>query len=166
MLVFSFPRLSGFFTINNRNKMIRWLMAQRTVLRTKAVTEQIPYALRVDVDGNRIVPLALLLPSAEPSSPAAGEIPDTVTPSSGRKPLNPFACGGDLDITGVLFPEGEAITDQSVDILFSEKGYCDRAIIHVQDGDDPFSLYIEPFLPRVAVYDGYIRFGQRWEAPR
>lgn len=164
MLVFSFPRLSGFFTFNNKNKMIRWLMAQRTVMRTRAVTDQVPYVLRVDVDGNRFIPIALAPPPVEqPSLADAEAIPDTVKPSDRRKPLAPFSCGGSLDITGVLFPEGEAITDQSVDILFSEKGYCERAIIHARNGDDRFSLYLEPFLPGVTVYDGYIRFGQPWE---
>jgi hypothetical protein len=62
-----------------------------------------------------------------------------------------------------VFPDGEKITDQTADIVFSEKGYCDRAIIHMKDGDSQFSIYIEPFLPRVTVYDGYIKFGQRWE---
>jgi prepilin-type N-terminal cleavage/methylation domain-containing protein len=161
MLVFSFPQLSGFLAVNNRNKAVRWMISQRTVLSTKAVKEQTPYVLRVDISGNRIVTMSLPLPGAFPSGDA-GMCPAFDTASSGQTARNTFVCGGDLAIAGVMFPDGETINAETADIVFSEKGYCDRAIIHMKDGGSRFSIYIEPFLPRVTVYDGYIKFGQRW----
>lgn len=160
MLVFSFPQLSGFLAVNNKNKAVRWMIAQRTMLSTKAVKEQTPYVLRVDISGNRIITMPLPLPGAFSSGDGMCPLIDTESPDQTAR--NTFVCGGDLAIAGVVFPDGETINSETADILFSEKGYCDRAIIHMKDGGSRFSIYIEPFLPRVTVYDGYIKFGQRW----
>lgn len=158
MLVFSFPRLSGFLSVNNKAKAIRWMIAQRTALKIKAVKEQTRYVLRVDISDNRILvmPMPRALSSEDEISPAI----DANSPSVTAR--NAFICGGELDIVGVEFPDGESISSQSADIVFYEKGYCDQAIIHMKDGDNCFSIYVEPFLPRITVYDGHIQFGQPW----
>ncbi len=159
ILVFSFPQLSGFLTVNNKNKAVRWLIAQRTVLRAKALEEQARYVLRVDINGNRI--LAMPMPEASLSEATTSQFTDKNL--SAVTAQDEFICSGDLDIVGVAFPDGQPDIFQTADIIFSEKGYCDRAVIHMKDGGTRFSIYFPPFLPRVVVYDGHIKFGQRWE---
>jgi hypothetical protein len=45
------------------------------------------------------------------------------------------------------------------DIYFNEKGYSDKAIIHLKNDDnEKFSFLIEPFLLRVRLYNGYTEF--------
>ena len=158
LLVFSFPRLSGFLSINNKNQLVRWVIIQRTVLKTKAIKEQTPFALRVDISEDRMTAMAV--------SPAC-QIEETLFPEDETRPDEkkigkPFICKGNLEITGVLFPDGEPVISRAADIVFSEKGFCDRAIIYMKDGGDRFSIYIAPFLPSVSVYDGYISFGEDW----
>ena len=159
MLVFSFPQLSGFISVNNKNKAVRWIIVQRNVLKTKTVKEQIPYVFQVDISDNRM--LTMPLPGTTPGEDKIN--PGIEARSFDKKPHHQFNCSGDLEITGVLFPEGEAAISGTADIVFHEKGYCDRAIIQMKDSGNRFSVYFEPFLPRVTVYDGYIKFGQQWE---
>lgn len=160
MLVFSFPRLSGFLSVNNKNKLVRWMIIQRTVLKTKAVQEQKPYLLRVDISGDRLQTMARPADGAEPESLFGEE----KTGDTDKNHVDgQFDCSGGLEIVGVVRPDGETVMSGTVDILFSEKGYCDRVIIHMREGNDRFSVYIEPFLPQVDVYAGHIKFGRSWE---
>lgn len=159
MLVFSFPRLSGFFSVNNKNQVVRWLIAQRTILKTRAVKEQIPYVLRVDISNDRLQTLPM--PGTNPAGDA--NISTGKKPGSGNAGRQSYTCGNDLDITAVVFPDNDAIVSEAVDIVFFEKGYCQQAIIQMKDGEDRFSVHIEPFLPRVVVYEGYVKFGQLWK---
>ena len=136
--------------------MVRWLIAQRTVLKNRAVKDQRPYILRVDISDNRLTTMPM------PGSASAG---DDMTTSEESRPMDKsarqkYVCSDDLDIIAVVTPDDETILSGAVDILFSEKGYCQQAIVQLKDGDDRFSIYIEPFLPRVVVYDGYVRFDQ------
>lgn len=158
LIVSSLPQLSGFLAANNRNKAVRWMIAQRAALKTKAVKDQIRYVLRVDISGNRIMAMPM---SGEPGS--EGAIPPVTDAAlAAVKAQKTFVCGGDLDIVDVEFPEVETDASRTADIVFYEKGYCDQAVIHMNDGGDRFSIYIEPFLPRVTVYAGHVKFGQTW----
>ena len=163
MLAFTFPELSGFLAVNHKNKVIRWLIAQRTILRTKAVKEQTRYALRVDISNNRITAMPLPKEALFPSSGASAS-PMNMSPSPTSAATSTFECGKDLKIVDVVFSSGKEVSSQAADIIFYARGYCDRAIIHMTDGDDQFSVYFEPFLPEVDVFEGHVQFGQRWGA--
>ncbi len=159
MLVFSFPKLSGFLSVDNKNQVIRWLIAQRTILRTSAVREQAPYLLRVNISDNQMstMPLAGTVASGDDLfADGNGE-------TASKKIRQKYTCGGDLEIISVVLPDDETILSGTVDIVFFERGYCQQAIIQMKDGDDRFSIHIEPFLPRVVVYEGNIKFGQLWK---
>lgn len=159
MLFVSFPKLSGFLTVNNRHQAIRWLIAQRLALGTRSVGEQKPYILRVDIDENRFTALSAAGPSPSGSEPfSTGD-----QPASAGRSQRTFVCRGGLKISGVSFPEGETLRSGTVEIVFSEKGYCSQAVIYMTDDDQRFSVYVAPFLPRVSVYPDFIQFQRRWK---
>ena len=57
-----------------------------------------------------------------------------------------------------LYPNN-AIIVSNADIYFNEKGYSDKAIIHLENDDnEKFSFLIEPFLLRVRLYNSYAGF--------
>jgi hypothetical protein len=57
----------------------------------------------------------------------------------------------------VEFPDEQVISAGRADIYFYEKGYSDKAIIHmVHDDDHRLSFLIEPFLPQVHLYNKYV----------
>jgi hypothetical protein len=159
MLVFSFPKLSGFLSVNNKNQVVRWLIVQRTVLKTRAIKEQKPYILRVDISDNRFQ----TLPMPGAVSTADQDLTTDEDQVENKSARQKYVCSGDLDITAVVLPDDEIILSGAVDIIFSEKGYSQQAIIQMKDGDDRFSIYIEPFLPRVVVYEGHVKFEQLWK---
>lgn len=159
MLVFSFPKLSGFLSVNNKNQVVRWLIAQRTILKIRAAKEQKPYVLQVDISDNRL--LTMPLPGATSAGGDGTTNEEDTAPD--RSARQKYDCGDDLNIVAVVLPDDEVILSGAVDIIFFEKGYCQQVIIQMKDGDDRFSIYIEPFLPRVAVYDGFIRFEELWK---
>jgi len=69
-----------------------------------------------------------------------------------------FKIPGDLTVTGVLFAGRDTVLTGTVDILFHTRGYSDRAVIHMKDGDRRFSFIIEPFLSQVKVVEGHATF--------
>src|SRR6056297_1199495 len=163
MLIFAFPRLSGFLTADNKNRAGRWIISQNLLLKTKAVQDKTAYILRVDISGNRFSTMPAS--EAEKETAIAVEAVKKTTENSaweineksGSKAVrNKFVPGGELTVVGVAFPEGETVQSGTADIVFYEQGYSDRAIIHMCEQEDRFSFYIAPFLNRVQVYEGHI----------
>ena len=56
------------------------------------------------------------------------------------------------------FPDTSRLLSGQADIAFHKKGYSDRVMLHIADGEDRMSFQIEPFLSRVKVYDHYVSF--------
>lgn len=170
MAFFSFPRLTGFLSGDNRDTVGRWIIVQTALARIKAVQQNNPYLLQVDVseDAFRVMPATL---SSDPS-PEAGQSIDDIEDMSPFDDLDGEASGeitggvmerelvlsDNVDIIDVVFPDDTSITSGLADICFYGQGYSDRAMIHIKSGEDRFSFYIAPFLPQVKIYDGYVGF--------
>ena len=166
MIAFSFPRLSGMFSDTDRDAIARWLIAQTTIARTKAVKEQKPYILRIDIGAN-----TFSVSAAEPSllreeAINDGELPeiemlDSVNTDSEALAEPQLTLSDNVSILDVVFAGERPITMGRIDIRFYEQGYSDRAIIHIEEDGSRISFYLAPFLSQIGVYDDYIRFGQR-----
>lgn len=162
MLFFSFPRFSGFLATDSRDEASRWIIAQGLSLRTRAVKTQQPHMLQVDITGNRLV--AMPAPTGDATemtgtgefassgaeNPGVSQTADTSTQS--------YDLSGDMQIMDVTFAGGRTIRTGSHTIRFYEKGYSDRAVIHIQDGDERISYYFAPFLPEVKIFYDYWMF--------
>lgn len=172
MAFFSAPRLTGFFSEDDRGSISRWVITQTASMRVKALQEHQPYVLQVDVSGDafRTIPPAPpdslsgadqdespdgVLSSFEETAAATGE---TEGAASQAAPSKELLLSDDVDIMDVLFPGDVPISSGSVEIRFYGQGYADRALIHFRAGDDRFTLYVAPFLPQVKIFDGYVDF--------
>jgi hypothetical protein len=72
---------------------------------------------------------------------------------------NGYKLPEDIKLLDVEYPDQEKISVGQADIYFNEKGYSDKAIIHLENDDnEKFSFLIEPFLLRVRLYNGYTEF--------
>ncbi len=149
MMVFAFPRLSGFLHVDNRDQAARWVIAANVRLKNRAVKEQARCVLRVDMSGNRMSVMS-----------GSGQDGSDQDASGGQGGLveagESFVAKEGLEINGVAFSTEEIVSTGTADIVFYEQGYSDRAVIHMTDGDRRFSFYIAPFLSRVRVYDGHV----------
>ena len=64
----------------------------------------------------------------------------------------------DLKLNDVEYPGQLKIDSGLAEIHFYPKGYSERAMIHMEDGDKVYSFQIEPFLSTVKVHDGDVAF--------
>ena len=70
-----------------------------------------------------------------------------------------YALPPDIRIEDVEYPDFQQVTTGQVQIHFYKKGYSDRVIIHLIDNDDEQrSLWIEPFLQQVKLFEKYVTF--------
>jgi prepilin-type N-terminal cleavage/methylation domain-containing protein len=160
MVVFSFPRLSGFFSDSDRDAIARWLIAQTTIARAKAVKQQKGYILRVDIDANNFSIMAADPPETT-ATPDDGLLPEyIVAAASGAAPVAQLTLSDNVRILDVMFTGEEPVSVGRADIQFYKHGYSDRAIIHIEEGGGGVSFYLAPFLSKISVHDDYIRFRQ------
>jgi hypothetical protein len=72
---------------------------------------------------------------------------------------NGYTLPEDIKLLDVEYPDQEKISVGQADINFNEKGYSDKAILHLENDDnEKFSFLIEPFLLRVRMYSSYANF--------
>jgi len=143
LMFFAVPRIDPSFFSTDSRKLSSWLQINTKALKNRAVAEQAVYALYVGLDENRLW-----------TGPASDRenIPD---PADG----DAFAPDSGSRITDVMFPQDTRISSGTARILFYPKGYSDRAIIHVQTGNQTRKSYrIESFLPQIAIRDAYVEF--------
>ena len=169
MLFFAFPRLSGFFPHGDRDKTARWIVSQAATLKTRAVKDKKTYILRVDLDANTLTARAAGFANSggvTPLEEGAGlsselfesQLSDEQSlagASLGSRANKTLKLADELVISDVMLADGVVITSGLVDIRFYKKGYSDRAIIHMREGEEQVSFYIAPFLSKVNISDGY-----------
>ena len=144
MLFFAVPRIDQSFFSADARKLSSWILLNTKALKNRAVKEQAVYALYVGLDENRLWTGPV---SDRENMPGPGEGEDAFSPAAGAR------------IIDVMFPKDTRISSGTVQIRFYPKGYSDRAIIHVQTGDQTRRSYrIESFLPQVAIRDAYVEF--------
>jgi hypothetical protein len=113
-------------------------------IKERAAREQKKYILHVSFESNKlwITDEAMLQESLQSAEENGYKLPE------------------DIKLLDVEFPDQEKISVGQADIYFNEKGYSDKAIIHLENDDnEKFSFLIEPFLLRVRLYNSYVGFG-------
>ena len=141
-LLFVAPRLPESLLSDPSKSASRWIILKVQSLKNQSVREHKQFTLHADINTDR-----LWTTSESMSEDEVLEAAD-----------NGYQLPGGLNLTDVAYPDGEKVSSGQVDIRFYNKGYSDRVILHIDDGEDKISLQIEPFLSRVKYYDGYIEF--------
>jgi prepilin-type N-terminal cleavage/methylation domain-containing protein len=142
MIVFSIPRLHDTLFIDDTKKSSRWIIGKVKALKESTLQKQKQYVLHIDLDTDRIWETHEAM-SSESMEAAA---------------LDAYALPGDVKLIDVEFPMGGKIISGQADITFYKTGYSDKALIHIQDGNDQLSFLIEPFLTKVKLFDKYATF--------
>ena len=143
MLFFAIPRFQSDVLSDNTKEVSRWMLLKIPYIKEKAAREQRRYILHVSLDSNKLwVTHEAMLQKALQSAETNGyKLPE------------------DIKLLDVEYPDQEKITVGQTDIYFYEKGYSDKAIIHLESEDnEKFSFLIEPFLLPVRLYNSYSEF--------
>ena len=140
LLVFAAPRLDVSFFSDQERKLSAWMLLTVKTLKESAFKAQTITTLHVDLDNNR------MWTSAGP-----------VTEETPRE--NEYALPAGHRLMDAQYPETDKITRGVAVVQFYPKGYSDKALIHIEDGDDNRTSYlIEPFLPHINISDTYLEF--------
>ena len=144
MLFFAFPRFQRNVLSDSTKEVSRWILLKIPYLKERAVREQKRYILHVGLDSNElwITHEAMTQESLQSAENNGYKLPE------------------DIKLLDVEYPDQEKISVGQADIYFNEKGYSDKAIIHLENDDnEQLSFLIEPFLLRVRLYNRYAEFG-------
>ena len=138
------PRLGSALVSDPTSKVSRWLINNIAALKTAAVSKQKQYALRIDLDNQR---LWVIYEGMEPEAEAAAEEKQAY-----RLPES-------VQLHSLLIPAQAPIRSGTATISFYPKGYSDRALILLtNDDDERYTFWVEPFLTKVSRLDGYEEF--------
>ncbi len=142
MLFFSIPRFQSTIITDSKKSTARWIIGKVRILKERSACDQKLYILHVNMDTNRLWTSdgAMSEEDLQNAQEKGYEIP------------------GDLKVQNVEYPEKGIISYGQADICFYGKGYSDKALIHIQDDDEKMSFLIEPFLPKVKMYEKYVGF--------
>jgi prepilin-type N-terminal cleavage/methylation domain-containing protein len=141
MLFLAIPRFQSDFFTDSTKKVSRWIMYKVPALKENAFRKQKKYVLHVGIDSEK------LWITHEGMSDE--ELQDAE--------MDGYKLPDDIKLQDVEFPDEQVISAGRADIYFYEKGYSDKAIIHmVHDDAHRLSFLIEPFLPQVHLYNKYI----------
>ena len=143
MLFLAIPRFQGNFLSDSTKDVSRWILLKIPYIKEKAAREQKRYILHVSFDSNKlwITNETMPLESLQSAEEDGYKLPE------------------DIKLLDVEYPDQEKISVGQADINFNEKGYSDKAIIHLENDDnEKFSFLIEPFLLRVRLYSSYAGF--------
>ena len=143
MLFLAIPRFHGNFLSDSTKDVSRWILLKIPYIKESASREQRRYVLHVSIDSNKmwITHAAMLQEALQSAERNAYKIPE------------------DIKLLDVEYSDQEKISVGQADIYFNEKGYSEKAIIHLgNDDNEKFSFLIEPFLLRVRLYNNYKEF--------
>jgi len=143
LLVVTLPNVKWGGLFQNQNQGVGFLIQLIEKLKGRAVQENLDMFLHVDsVAGISWITDASM---------------DEMAVQDARE--TPLDIPGGLYISGVMFPGTHAGRQTGPEtIRFSRHGYSDLAIVHLQGGDEPVSLKIEPFLMTVIPFFERISF--------
>ncbi len=143
MLFLAIPRFQSDVFTDSTKKVSRWILYKVPALKENAFREQKRYVLHVGIDSEK---LWITHEGMSDEELQAAE-------------MDGFKLPDDIKFEDVEFPDEHIISAGRADVYFYEKGYSDKAIIHmVYDDDQRLSFLIEPFLPRVHLYNKYVGF--------
>ena len=144
MLFFAFPRFQSNVLSDSTKEVSRWILLKIPFIKESAAREQRRYVLHVSLDSNKLwITHEAMLDEALQSAETNGyKLPE------------------DIKLLDVEYPNQEKTSVGQADIYFNERGYSDKAIIHLENDDnEKISFLIEPFLLRVRLYNSYAEFG-------
>ena len=139
----SVPRFHNKTLPDNTKKISRWIMVTSRHLKEKSFCDQKLYTMHIDMEGRQLW--------VTDESMSEEEVL-----KAGQKG---FMVPDDVEVLDVEFPGNNKIISGLADIHFYTHGYSDMALIHIQDNDNnQLSFLIEPFLPKVKLYEKYSQF--------
>jgi hypothetical protein len=125
-------------------KVSRWLINNISALKAEAVRKQKQYALRIDLDRQRL--WVIYEGMAAEAEAAAEEKQAYQLPES-------------VQIHSLLLPGQDPVTSGTATLSFYPKGYSDRALIRLMNDDyDRYTFSVEPFLARVSRLEDFEAF--------
>lgn len=139
MLAVAIPRLEGGLFSDGGDETARWIIANVSRLKEKAVLDQKTYLLNVSPDIQR-----MWVTSADMSDADA----DTAREEGYRLPRG-------VNIDHVTFGRDDRESTGTIPVGFYPQGYSDKAVIRIRTNDgERMAFFIEPFLARVELVRG------------
>lgn len=143
ILFIAIPRFQSTVFTDNTKKTSRWIIGKVQSLKTRAVRDQNLYILHVSLDANKLW--------VSDGSMSEEELENAE--------LQGYKLPDDVTLIDVEYPQNEIIALGTADIRFYQKGYSDKALIHIENSDsEQRSFLIESFLPRVKMFPDYVGF--------
>ena len=143
MLSFTVPRFKKVVFSDDRTVLSRWITVKVPALKDKAVREQKRYILHVGFNPGRmwVTDASLTDEEIDLASENGFKVPDS------------------FSLLDVEYMDERKISAGRADIHFYERGYSEKALIHIADDDqNPMTFIIEPFLTRVKLVNEYAGF--------
>ena len=141
MLFFAIPRFQGSAFQDHTKIVSRWIIFNVQTLKEKAVRDQKLYVLNIDLDSNTLWTTHNSMSQEEVQIAKA----------------NGYHLPSDIRVMDVEYSNEKKVFAGQADINFYEKGYSDKAIIHIENTDnEQRSFLIEPFLARVKMVQKYV----------
>lgn len=141
MLFFAVPRFQGAVFQDNTKQVSRWIIFKVQALKEKAVRDQQRYVLHINLDENTIWTSHDAMSEEERQTAQAGG----------------YRIPADVNVLDVEYPDGRKASAGQATIHFYEKGFSEKAVIHIEDSQNQRrSFIIEPFLYSVKVYQEYV----------
>ena len=144
-LIFSvtLPRFNTALFSGGTKRIVRTIILKIKALKEDSRIHQRTYTLHVDMDGNSLWASHDLMSEEELKKEQENAL---------RLPAN-------LTFLDVEYPGRDIVTRGEALVGFYGRGYSDFAIIHLRENDDEnYSFFIEPFLSRLRLIEGYFRF--------
>ena len=147
VLVFAIPRFHHSVLSDDTRTVSRWIILKTQSLRQRAVHDQKRYALHIDIDTGRLWITGESVPEGEEQEEEEQE----------RGAQDELQLPDGLRVLDVEYPGRELITSGQADVFFYPKGHSDRALIHIRSEDDEdLTFFVETFLSKVELYEGYM----------
>jgi len=143
MLFFAVPRFRNTLLTDGVNNTSRWIIGKVRILKEYSSNKRKLCILHVNMDSNKmwISIETMTEEQLEKAQEKGFEIPE------------------DVKVINVEFPQRGIVSSGRADIYFYRAGYSDKALIHIQgDDEQKLSFLIEPFLPKVKLYEKYVNF--------
>jgi len=145
------PRVRETVLHDDLQRVINYIANTSRELRNQAARDHADHVLIIDLNGNRLWACRTDLSPEEKA--------DTVMKGSYELPKG-------VRISDICQPGDGKTTEGEATITFNHQGYAEPTLIHLSEGDREATLYLEPFMEDVALYERYIEEIPPGEIPR
>jgi Tfp pilus assembly protein FimT len=140
MLLIAIPAVRDTLLNDRLSSTVRRLIGITRELRNEAVQNQVDYILCLDLNNNTVWTYST----------------DTTPGKKAEKKKDAAQLGEGIKIADSYQSGYEKQFDGEATITFSKKGYAQPTVIHLASEDRNITLFIQPFLNAVKIYDRYI----------